>query len=328
MLTFVVALALLGSDDHWPEHRGDMHGVFDPSGSSITGPLRLNDGTAAAPAYSFNLDTDTGMYRVGANDLGFSAGGTLRLDISSALITMAENATLTETGTQPDLTVNSINLNAVGGPLIDLTRANNPLGAILTASTLGTLRWQGYDGTAYGVGASMRSASTEAWNNTSHGSSLVWKTTTNGTTTATDRWQIDNAGHWFASSDNTYDIGASAGNRPRVGYFAGGVKTQGLGCKITTIVFANSPYIPTTSDCLILCDATGGAINITPTAGSNYVANGSANILSVKKIDSSVNTCTWTPNGLETVDGAASDVIVIQNISHNYASDASNWFIF
>jgi len=44
-------------------------------------------GTAAAPSYSFatdaTLDTDTGMYRAGANALGFSTGGTERLRIKS-----------------------------------------------------------------------------------------------------------------------------------------------------------------------------------------------------------------------------------------------------
>src|SRR5574337_158040 len=33
------------------------------------------DGTAAAPSISFINDTDTGLYRVGANILGFAAGG-------------------------------------------------------------------------------------------------------------------------------------------------------------------------------------------------------------------------------------------------------------
>ena len=39
------------------------------------GPLRPNGGGAAAPAYSFAGDTGTGMYRIGANVLGFATGG-------------------------------------------------------------------------------------------------------------------------------------------------------------------------------------------------------------------------------------------------------------
>lgn len=43
---------------------------------SQLGTYKGPDGTAAAPAYTFGLDTDTGLYRVGANALGFTAGGT------------------------------------------------------------------------------------------------------------------------------------------------------------------------------------------------------------------------------------------------------------
>lgn len=38
--------------------------------------VRGVDGTVAAPAFSFTSDTDTGLYRVGANDLAMSAGNT------------------------------------------------------------------------------------------------------------------------------------------------------------------------------------------------------------------------------------------------------------
>lgn len=58
-------------------------------GSQISGvsDIALSNGTAAAPSLSFTSDTDTGLYRVGANDLGITVGGTLRVDISSTLVT-------------------------------------------------------------------------------------------------------------------------------------------------------------------------------------------------------------------------------------------------
>lgn len=54
---------------------------------SITGALGLSNGTAALPALSFTSDPDTGLYRVGADNLGFSAGGTLRFDVSATAVT-------------------------------------------------------------------------------------------------------------------------------------------------------------------------------------------------------------------------------------------------
>lgn len=47
--------------------------------------MRL-DGSAAAPSDSYQNDTDTGWYRIGANNPGLSTGGTLRWDINTARI--------------------------------------------------------------------------------------------------------------------------------------------------------------------------------------------------------------------------------------------------
>jgi hypothetical protein len=42
------------------------------------------DGTAGSPSFRFNNDADTGMYRVSANTLGFSTGGSNRVTIDSS----------------------------------------------------------------------------------------------------------------------------------------------------------------------------------------------------------------------------------------------------
>lgn len=72
-----------------PKAQGDDHlrlikSTLQASFPGITGAMtrtqaQLNligtDGTAALPSYTFSLDLDTGMYRIGANVLGFTAGG-------------------------------------------------------------------------------------------------------------------------------------------------------------------------------------------------------------------------------------------------------------
>ncbi len=45
--------------------------------------LLAGDGTAAAPSMSFAADTDTGFYRVGANEIGFTANGTRSFTLST-----------------------------------------------------------------------------------------------------------------------------------------------------------------------------------------------------------------------------------------------------
>ena len=55
----------------------------------VGGVIKGERGTAAAPAYSFSDDTDTGMFNIANADLGFSVGGSERLRIdSSGRVTM------------------------------------------------------------------------------------------------------------------------------------------------------------------------------------------------------------------------------------------------
>ena len=60
-------------------------GLLPRSGGTMTGQLLGDDGSAAgSPAYSFDSDSDTGMFRSGANTIGFSTAGTARVSISDA----------------------------------------------------------------------------------------------------------------------------------------------------------------------------------------------------------------------------------------------------
>jgi len=70
------------------------------------------NGSAAAPAYSFASDPDTGMYRNAANELGFSTGGSERLKITNSQITSSTgDFLLNNAGSNSQLTVNK---NATG----------------------------------------------------------------------------------------------------------------------------------------------------------------------------------------------------------------------
>lgn len=44
--------------------------------------VKVPDGSASLPRFSFNDDTDTGLYRVGGNTLGISAGGSEKVRVS------------------------------------------------------------------------------------------------------------------------------------------------------------------------------------------------------------------------------------------------------
>lgn len=88
--------------------------------SSIAGPLKAFAGTEALPGYAFATDTDTGIYRIGANNLGVTVGGVKILDVSSTGLsivgtivttggaTIVGNSTITGTlGVSSDFAVNT-----------------------------------------------------------------------------------------------------------------------------------------------------------------------------------------------------------------------------
>lgn len=54
-----------------------------PGTLSLSGAITTGDGTVSLPAYSFIADTNTGVYRIGSDRLGFTAGGSETLELAS-----------------------------------------------------------------------------------------------------------------------------------------------------------------------------------------------------------------------------------------------------
>jgi microcystin-dependent protein len=63
--------------------------------STLTGPLKATSGTVAAPGITFGSDTDSGLYRIGANNIGVAVNGAKVIDVATtgATITGDMNAT-------------------------------------------------------------------------------------------------------------------------------------------------------------------------------------------------------------------------------------------
>lgn len=60
-------------------------------------PILVSNGTALIPSYSFSSDQNTGMYLVGANQIGVSTGGTSRWTMSTTLNTINLPTTINAT---------------------------------------------------------------------------------------------------------------------------------------------------------------------------------------------------------------------------------------
>ena len=67
--------------------------------NATDGNITLDDGTAAAPSLNFTSDTNTGLYRIGADNIGVAVGGVNVLDVASTGLTVSGAVTVSGTGT-------------------------------------------------------------------------------------------------------------------------------------------------------------------------------------------------------------------------------------
>ncbi len=84
------------------------------------------------------------------------------------------------------------------------------------------------------------------------------------------------------------------------------------------IVNAQSPYSVASGDSYLDCNATGGAVTLNLPA-----ATGSGRVLTLKKMDSTANACTFARAGSDTIDGATSLALSIQYVPFNLVDAAS-----
>ncbi|MFA6984625.1 MAG: phage tail protein [Arenimonas sp.] len=85
-----------GHNQNWSDLATEMTNSVAVDGqSTMTGPLKAASGTAAAPGITFGSDTDSGLYRIGANNVGLGVGGTKIIDVATtgATVTGDMNAT-------------------------------------------------------------------------------------------------------------------------------------------------------------------------------------------------------------------------------------------
>jgi hypothetical protein len=61
--------------------------------SSFSLPVLFPDGAVGTPGMSFSSDTDTGLYRIGTNSFGLSAGGTLAISGSNTGVSLLGTTT-------------------------------------------------------------------------------------------------------------------------------------------------------------------------------------------------------------------------------------------
>lgn len=81
---------------------------------TFTGVMSNASGSASAPSYTFTGDTDSGFYRIGANNVGVAVNGAKVLDIGTGGLTVT--GTLTATALAGPLTGNASTATALATP--------------------------------------------------------------------------------------------------------------------------------------------------------------------------------------------------------------------
>lgn len=95
------------------------------------------DGTVSAPGISFDSDSDTGIYRVAANELGISTGGTHRVVVDNAGNVGIGTSSPTEKLHLSDASAYSILLERTGGTPSEVSLANENNTAAISNNTNG-----------------------------------------------------------------------------------------------------------------------------------------------------------------------------------------------
>jgi hypothetical protein len=145
----------------------------------------LPAGSAATPSLIFGADTNTGIYSPGADQVAISTNGTGRLFVNS-------DGSI-DFKTESNLSVH----RAGGGPGINLRAAEGSQAspaAISTSTTLGAVRFQGFDSTAYRAVSTVAGVSDGAVSSTSSPGSLTFNTTPSASVTPQERLRITSAG--------------------------------------------------------------------------------------------------------------------------------------
>jgi hypothetical protein len=121
--------------------------LFDPgarvdlriTAAVLSAILRPGDGTAAAPAFTFDSDDDTGLYREAANTLGIAAGGTKVATVAASGLTVFSAGTAALAvgrlgATNPALQVDASATTAATGLLVTAAAAGGGVGLAAISS--------------------------------------------------------------------------------------------------------------------------------------------------------------------------------------------------
>jgi hypothetical protein len=217
--------------------------------AAVPVPILFPNGTSGAPSIGFSSEATLGFFRVSAGNIGItgglsfgdattfwkktsangigleSVGSTWGEFVQGGIISYGGFYARSNSGTYQLGTSNDVVLNRDAADILALRRGTNlqsfrVYGSYTDASNNTRLDINHSSGlceiATYGVGTG--SSGLNLYIGTVGPGDLIFETSNSG------RWSIKSTtGHLFAQTDNVYDIGAGAANRPRNIYVGGSV---------------------------------------------------------------------------------------------------------
>lgn len=213
--------------------------LSSPEAATGTGPniytdeLYAPNGTVTLPSYSFDEETDLGLYRSAAKTLNIALPTNGKVGINEADPDTTLHVTSTVNALKIESTLSDGQENA------NLIIYRNPDGSS-PSSTTGRSTITFTFNNANGKETEVAEIVAEIADSTagSEDGRLYFRTATAGVLTGSqNRWQIEPAGHWLPSSDNAYDLGDSSTGSLRNVYVDTELFTPQV--RLTGVTFAN-----------------------------------------------------------------------------------------
>lgn len=199
--------------------------------------ILVGAGSVGTPPVRFSGDPDNGLYYIGTNNWGLSAGGTLIQSVETTGVGIGGVIRLGNTATSPtsyaylypDAADTLALRNGTSAQTLNIyntytSASNYEKGTIAFESNVFRISTSAATGTVRNIGIRP-------------GTGGVLALGSDGAT----RWEIGTGGggNLLASADNTYDIGASGATRPRTVYV--GTRVQAPTLQSTGVAFGSLP---------------------------------------------------------------------------------------